>query len=612
MQHIGLEVAQDAPEKSVISPLGFLGESSASAVVAELIDSMGETQTESVRAHAGDNITEAMVHKGAMILYHLQGIELRLEEFQAWLRVGDGYLLFRQAYQVFITELWRYLRTNLQDIPEGQRLQHYSRLVWRNTLKPMHATADTTIQEWAHQATGPNLRWETVGLLFSAVGLWASGAVCTETLYTHPAGRMAMAKAMLKLVDECIDLSRECGSCSDLFVVLLYERSPLVEWVRGDVSAEAWVRFSDVCNVAVELGLHKEKHVDARTPFFLCELRIRLFEAIYVHDKYVSTYLGRPPRISYRHCIIQLPTDLSDDEVCSSQTDLMNTLAKLNGGYANSGKLGRATVRRATTAHFIIREEILEIVLGSPQDDVGQRIHEIRDKIARTEEAMPPFVRLDPEELLDNIRAGRALEIPGRKVPWRPLDVVLVLSFHCNLRHTNFLLERALVRRSKVNPAKLIATARSLLNLVMKTTANSGFLHDFHLYKVELLAFYAIPSAASLAIELLKHDQLGIEDPALPRSTIIQQLSVLVAALEVVRSDDGNSNMCELGMVALKKVLDRLLSQKRMPQLQGNSSYQQGDNVEAMLLPSTSTNDMEFLSWLGDVDFDGGLWLDSH
>ena len=489
MQHMSLDgVVQDGLEKAVISPLGFLGESSASAVVAELIDSMGETHTESVRAHAEDNITEAMVQKGATILYHLQGIELRLEEFQAWLRVGDGYLLFRQAYQVFITELWRYFKTHLQDIPEGQRLQHYSRLVWRNTLNPMHATADTTIQEWAHQAAGSNLRWETVGLLFSAVGLWASGAVFTENHYAHPAGRMAMAKAMLKLVDECIDLSRECGSCSDLFACLLYERSPLVEWVRGDVSAEAWARFSDVCNVAVELGLHKEKHVDARTPFFLCELRIRLFEAIYVHDKYVSTYLGRPPRISYRHCIIQMPTDLSDDEVCSSPADLMNTLAKQNGGYASSGKLGRATVRRATTAHFIVREEILEIVLGSPQDDVRQRIDQIRDKIARTHEAMPPFVRLDPEELLDNIRAGRALEIPGRKVPWRPLDVVLVLSFHCNLRHTNFLLERALVRRSKVDPAKLIATARSLLNLVMKTTANSGFLHDFHLYKVELVS----------------------------------------------------------------------------------------------------------------------------
>ena len=110
-----------------------------------------------------------------------------------------------------------------------------------------------------------------------------------------------------------------------------------------------------------------------------------------------------------------------------------------------------------------------------------------------------------------------------------------------------------------------------------------------------------------MAIELLKHDQLGIDDEALPRSTIIQQLSVLVAALEDVRPDDGNRSMCELGMNSLRKVLDRLLSQKRL-MVPPATSYP-SENIEAVFL---ATNDMEFLSWLGDVDFDGNLWLDGH
>jgi hypothetical protein len=486
-------VPHEVAEKAVISPLGFLGESSASAVVAELIDSMGEPQAETVYAQAEDNITEAMVHKGATVLYHLQSLETRLDDLQAQMRVEDGYILFPHAYQVFISDFRRYMRTVLKNVPQGQRLQHLSRLVWRNTFKPMNVSSDTTIEGWARQATGPNLRWETVGLLLSAFGLRVSGAVFSEDHVSHGAAntmsRIDLAKSMLKHVDDCIALCKICGSCSDLFAVLVYECSPLVEWVRGDVSAEAWVRFGEVCNTAVELGLHKEKHVDARTPFFLCELRIRLFAAIYVHDKYVSTYTGRPPRISYRHCVIQLPTDLSDDEVCSSQAELANALAKLNGGFANSGKLGRATIRRATMAHFIIREEILEIVLGTPQDDASNRIHQIRDKITHSVEEMPPFVRLDPEELLNNVRSGQSFEIPGRKVTWRPLDVCRVLTFHCNLKYTDFLLERALVRRSTVDPAMLVATARSLLNLVMKVTSNSSFLDGFHLYKVELVSY---------------------------------------------------------------------------------------------------------------------------
>jgi hypothetical protein len=494
-------VVPDDAEKDVISPLGFLGESSTNAVVAELIDSMGvaemidsmgETRTEVCQAQTGDDITEAMVQRGAAILFHLQAMQKSLDEYHAWMRNGDGYLVFRKAYQLFLSELWQYSRTSLKDIPQGQRLQHLSKRVWQNTYKAMKVSSESTIEDWALQATGENLRWETVGLLFSAVGLRASGAVFAETQSLHdaarPMGRVDWAKVMLKLVDECIEFCRKCGSCSDLYACLLYERSPLVEWVRGDVSAEAWTRFSDVCNVAVELGLHREKRVDARTPFFLCELRIRLFGAIYVHDKYVSTYLGRPPHISYRHCVIQLPTDLCDDDICSNQTDLLNTLANLNGGYARSGQLGRATLRRATTGHFIIREEILEILLGNPQDDVSDRIHQIRDKIVRSTEEMPSFIRLDPEELLDKVWSGRPVEIPGRKVTWQPLDVILVVTFHCNLRYTNFLLERAFVRRSKVDPSKLIVAARSLLDLTMKTTSGSGFLHGFHLYRVELVS----------------------------------------------------------------------------------------------------------------------------
>lgn len=110
-----------------------------------------------------------------------------------------------------------------------------------------------------------------------------------------------------------------------------------------------------------------------------------------------------------------------------------------------------------------------------------------------------------------------------------------------------------------------------------------------------------------MAIELLKHDQLGIESEALPRSTIIQQLSVLVAALENVRPDDGNWSMCVLGMNSLRKVLDRLLSQKRLV-VPPAASYS-SENIEAVF---PATNDMEFLSWLGDVDFDANLWLDGH
>jgi hypothetical protein len=112
-----------------------------------------------------------------------------------------------------------------------------------------------------------------------------------------------------------------------------------------------------------------------------------------------------------------------------------------------------------------------------------------------------------------------------------------------------------------------------------------------------------------LAIELLKQDQIGGYNDALPRSEIIQQLSVLASALEAVRIDDGNRIICELGMVTLRKVLDRLLCPQRvaMPSTQHQMASGSVGEIDALFQP---TNDMEFLSWLGEVDFDAENWLE--
>lgn len=43
--------------------------------------------------------------------------------------------------------------------------------------------------------------------------------------------------------------------------------------------------MSEISATMVLLGLHQEKKVNDRVPFFICELRTRLFEQVYAHDK---------------------------------------------------------------------------------------------------------------------------------------------------------------------------------------------------------------------------------------------------------------------------------------------------------------------------------------
>jgi hypothetical protein len=54
-------------------------------------------------------------------------------------------------------------------------------------------------------------------------------------------------------------------------------------------ASDAWLRMSEISATMVILGLHQERKADDQVPFFICELRIRLFEQVYAHDKVPTT-----------------------------------------------------------------------------------------------------------------------------------------------------------------------------------------------------------------------------------------------------------------------------------------------------------------------------------
>lgn len=216
---------------------------------------------------------------------------------------------------------------------------------------------------------------------------------------------------------------------------------------------------------------------------------------------------------------------------------------------------------------------------------------------------------IDPEELLSTLKRDPTCHIPGRGVEWRPIDLLCFLSMHCGIRHTDFLLERALVNRTKCDSSRMIASARSLLKLVLKVHTVRDFLWEFQLDFTDILAFYGVPVASVLAIEMLKRDQLNDLYDTFPRSETLQQLSILVPALEAVRPDEGNYKLCTMGLNAIRKVLDQLLS--RAPCRSLAVDGQQGLPFDDAQFGVGIGNDADFLQWLGNVDFDTNGWLDS-
>ena len=92
-------------------------------------------------------------------------------------------------------------------------------------------------------------------------------------------------------------------------------------------------------------------------------------------DKFLATFLGRPPHISYRYCVLQEPHDLSDDQICSDWADVQVALSRLNeSGWAAPGTASKSAWRRVGFARHAIREDVLELVIGPHVHDMEARI----------------------------------------------------------------------------------------------------------------------------------------------------------------------------------------------------------------------------------------------
>lgn len=98
------------------------------------------------------------------------------------------------------------------------------------------------------------------------------------------------------------------------------------------------------------------------------ELRKALFQSMFLIDKQLATFTGRPPTLSRRYCNCQMPLDLTEDELMAEGEELAQIVAKLDAdGWSTTGKVSRTTIDRAWALMSLIRDEILELSLG-PSD----------------------------------------------------------------------------------------------------------------------------------------------------------------------------------------------------------------------------------------------------
>jgi len=357
-------------------------------------------------------------------------------------------------------------------------------------------------------------------------------------------------------------------------------------------------------------NLHREIKVDDQTPFFITELRKRLFICCYANDKRFAISAGRPPSLTRHYCQLQVPLDITDAQLMSEGLELEAAIQDLDKeGWNQHATIQRCTYARLNATNALIAEEILEISLGHlPPDDVVRRTTEIETKTNQCWADLPDFLRINVENPWNSKRS--------------PLELLYLVCIRLGHLEHHFLLQRTISKLSGAGPensgVKLLSVCDEIFRLVLLMVENKDYFRDFQVDYISMLAVHGVPTAVVLAVELLHQERnpTAISTTAYPlhRSNTIQRLSVFVSCLGSVRSEAYGSQSCERGHTFLKKILDMILGSgpAAVPaEIEPSSVHNLNDPVlGAELLQAGS--DADFIQWLESMEWNQDIWVNCN
>jgi hypothetical protein len=244
--------------------------------------------------------------------------------------------------------------------------------------------------------------------------------------------------------------------------------------------------------------------VDDQTPFFMAELRKRLFICAYDNDKYTAAFSGRPPKLTRHYCRLQIPLDLTDAQTMADGPELVNAVDDLDqDGWNQQGNVQRSTFARLSATNALITEEILEISLGNlPQHEIVQRATEIQLRTDLSWNELPDFLRIDTNDPWSSQRS--------------PLELLFLVFIRLNHLDHRFMLQRTLSKKvdtgaTAPNP-NLLSVCSDIFNFVVLLVDNKDHFRDFQVDFVQILVKHGIPTAAMLAVELLHQERYPSSD----------------------------------------------------------------------------------------------------
>ncbi|PLB45480.1 hypothetical protein P170DRAFT_449171 [Aspergillus steynii IBT 23096] len=385
-----------------------------------------------------------------------------------------------------------------------------SRLL-RNSAQPLEFASDTSLSDFMAQFVGNNLRWEALGIFFSAVNRATYDIPFFPRLYMTREEQYALRQLCTRLSDASLKISLSLDCLNDLQLILQYENFIIHSNVDGAQSYHPWRKLGDVMSSMFALGYHENVETKTDAPPFLMKLRKTAFARVYSADKNIAIFLGRPPRMSKRFCHFQIPSSFPESHGNEAE-------------WNPEAKPSYTEETRWSALCASLKEEILELARDK-QHACEQKLRPfadgnsaIQDRAEAQWRALPPQFRLEGSIRQYNQRS--------------PFERDFLISARLNQLHVLFLL-RLLLLDTLVDPdTSIVIIAGEMLALVVEIILIRDQLTNSGTGLIWKIAHYGLPAAGIVLLAMLKQ-----RTSPLPlgksRTKILQDLSIFVAEIQI-------------------------------------------------------------------------------
>lgn len=564
---------------------GYVGVTSYSNIFSEGFADLAEDPVDEHNCKQQQSVTDKNMPRSCEVLSFLQNRALVDDFIHMFHELEeDGGLIGKPVLETWRQGVWD-THGDVLHRQDPTELRVLARLLWDNSHKLRPITKDMTTRQWAEADTGMGVRWTTVGLIAAMVGLGAQQILDTHHLYRkHSIDRKVLLAQMSEVMSTCLDFYRQCNMIDVRLAWLVLAMSLMPNKKKGNFSYTSYRESSELNDIVITLGLHQPQRGDI--PIFHSELRKRTFLCAYSREIATATFLGRPPRLSHRYCMVDAPLDLSAEELFLDPPELAKIVANLDScGFNKEGVFRRSAYERAWIAFSTAREDILDLALGR------YTAEETIAAAARIERHMRDTWASYPEHISRVCTGHFPVLLPrssGGKGELTPIQILLQFGARQGTRSTELLLQLVLIRKvnscrknagndasaniPEIKPDSMIRAATDLLSGCLEMAQNKTLTHHFPLEAHIFLGNQGMRAAAILGVELLKQEQRlqmmqlqGISPtgpPLIPRSRTIQDLAVFAARLEEVEPNDGMAAICLQGRKVIGRILDKLLTQE--------------------------------------------------